>query len=198
MIGITLSPDQIRAAPPEVRRWLEQQIGTMFGLGAPPEPPPEAHDRLIVADLAVIRAILAVIQKLPPVVQVFFDLAREPAAPTGPGIRVLRVADIMRNCHLQAPEQVVACIDTINEAVRRIAGNPDVAVALLDDAGHCLVPDATARNILAVWQDMVGAHRLDAEAAAPVMAATPPPVFAAPYATSIPASAINAEPPGPR
>jgi hypothetical protein len=26
MIGITLSPEQIGQAPPEVRRWLEQQI----------------------------------------------------------------------------------------------------------------------------------------------------------------------------
>lgn len=26
MVGITLSPEQIREAPPDVRRWVEQQI----------------------------------------------------------------------------------------------------------------------------------------------------------------------------
>ena len=41
MIGISLSPEQVRAAPPEVRRWLEHEIGMTFGLAAPDHPAAE-------------------------------------------------------------------------------------------------------------------------------------------------------------
>jgi plasmid stabilization system protein ParE len=189
MIGLTLSPEQIRAAPQEVRRWLEQQIAATLGLGATQPQSIEPHPHLVECEPQVIHAILTVIQTLPPVLQVFFDLAREPAAVSPPGIRVLRIDDIMRHCHLQAPDQVTACLETINQALRRVAGNPDLAVTALDAAGHCLIADATARNILTVWQDMIGAHRLDT---APALApAGPPMVFTSPYAMSIPSSEVH-------
>jgi hypothetical protein len=35
MVGITLSPEQIRAAPPEVRRWLEHELAVSLGLNPP-------------------------------------------------------------------------------------------------------------------------------------------------------------------
>lgn len=35
MVGITLSAEQIRSAPPEVRRWLEKEVLVSFGLQAP-------------------------------------------------------------------------------------------------------------------------------------------------------------------
>ena len=191
MIGITLSPEQIRSAPLEVRRWLEQQIATSLGFNAlPAEPQPNLAE----CGPDLVRAILSVIHKIPPVTQVFFDLAREPAASAPNGLRVLNLMDIMQHCHLQAPEQVAACLSTINEALRRVTGNADVAVAAVDAVGHCLVTDSTARSILAVWQDMVGAHRLDGVPADGAMVA-PTPVFASPYAVSIPASAVNTTPP---
>lgn len=190
MIGITLSPEQIRTAPAEVRRWLEQQIATTLGFAAPE---PEHRPNLAECGPDVVQAVLGVIYKLPPVAQVFFDLAREPASPGPGGLRVLRLDEIMRHCNLQAPEQVAACLNTINEALRRVLGNPDVAIAAVDAVGHCLVAETTARSILAVWQDMVSAHRLDAAPAeGPAIAATP--VFNAPYAVSIPASAVNTAP----
>ena len=36
MAGITLSSDEIKAAPPEVRRWLEQEIIRAFGVQPTP------------------------------------------------------------------------------------------------------------------------------------------------------------------
>jgi hypothetical protein len=188
MIGITLSPEQIRAAPPEVRRWLEQQIATTLGFSAPqPEPQPN----LVECGPDLVRAILGVIHKLPPVAQVFFDLAREAAVEGPAGLRVLNLDDIMRHCNLQAPEQVAACLGTINEALRRVVGKPEVAVAAIDGLGHCVVTDSTARSILAVWEDMVGPHRLGVTPAEGA-AVAPTPVFSAPYSISIPAAAVNA------
>ena len=34
MIGITLSADQIRSAPPEVRRWIEHEVIAALGVAA--------------------------------------------------------------------------------------------------------------------------------------------------------------------
>jgi hypothetical protein len=36
MVGVTLSPEQMRNAPPEVRRWLEQEILACLVCGSPP------------------------------------------------------------------------------------------------------------------------------------------------------------------
>jgi hypothetical protein len=41
MIGITLSAEQVRAAPPEVRRWIEHEISVAFGAAVPGQPQAE-------------------------------------------------------------------------------------------------------------------------------------------------------------
>jgi Trp operon repressor len=38
MAGVTLTADEIKAAPPEVRRWLEQEIVRAFGVQSAPAP----------------------------------------------------------------------------------------------------------------------------------------------------------------
>jgi hypothetical protein len=47
MIGITLTTDQIRSAPPEVRRWIEHEVIASLGLAADAPvratPPQAAH-----------------------------------------------------------------------------------------------------------------------------------------------------------
>ena len=70
MVGITLSPQQIHQAPPEVRRWIEQQIGDALGLSrtAPTVEAPPKH--LVCCRLEEARAILPMITGLLPVVSV--------------------------------------------------------------------------------------------------------------------------------
>jgi hypothetical protein len=45
-------------------------------------------------------------------------------------------------------------------ALQRLRGEPDAALTALDAAGHCVVADATARSILALWQEIVAAREL--------------------------------------
>ncbi len=50
MIGITLTTDQIRNAPPDVRRWIEHEVIASLGLAAtrPPAPAlPEQSAHLV-------------------------------------------------------------------------------------------------------------------------------------------------------
>ena len=110
MVGLSLSAEQINQAPPEVRRWLEQQVSDTLGFRRP-EPvfqQPERH--LLGCGLEEARAILSMIQGLLPVTSVFFELGRENATTAGQGLRALRLEEISRHARLQAPQQVIACL----------------------------------------------------------------------------------------
>lgn len=190
MVGITLSPEQIRQAPPEIRRWLEQQIAGTLGLypAAPAMQAPAHH--LVGCDVAAARSILSLIQGSLPVVSVFFELGRDPVATSPQGLRALALDDIARHVHLQNAEQVAACLAVIDEALQRACNQPDAALTALDGAGHCLVADTTARSILALWREIIAAREVAPLPDGPdrVMApAAAPATFQSPhYAMSMP------------
>lgn len=154
MVGITLSPEQVRAAPPEVRCWLENQIAATLGL----QPHPVALDTVPPTFVSCgpedARKVLALIWAMLPVTHVFLDLGRESAVLTSHGMRLLHLDDMVRQCRLRSPDDIVKCLETINEAFRRVTDDPRAVLAAPDNAGHCLVPDATARAIQSVWQDL--------------------------------------------
>src|SRR6185436_19036363 len=106
------------------------------------------------------RGVLSLINDILPVMNVFFELAREPAVATAQGLRALRLDDMARHVRLQGPEQVMACLRAIDEALQRVNGAPDALLTALDGAGHCLVAHTTARSILALWQEIVAARDL--------------------------------------
>ena len=159
MVGITLSPEQIGQAPPEVRRWLEQQISATLGLYRPqPEMAPlERH--LVGFDLDGARAVLSLIQGALPVTSVFFELGREPVGASPQGVRALRLDDMVHGARLRSADQLIACLRSIDVAAQRACGNPEAVLTVLDGAGHCLVADVTSRNILALWQEIMAAHQ---------------------------------------
>ncbi len=189
MVGITLSPEQINQAPPEVRRWLEEQISGSLGLyrREPMLRAPEPH--MIACDAEEARAILSLIQGMLPVVSVFFELGREPVAVSPQGLRALRLDEIAQHARLRSPEEAVACLKVIDGALQRAYGKPDAVLTAIDAAGHCLVADATARSILALWQEIVAAHDLVQPGRPAVQAmptATMPLQGQAPYEMSMP------------
>jgi hypothetical protein len=159
MTGITLTAEQIRAAPPEVRHWLEQQIAQLLGLpdGAevPATPPP-----LIAANPELAGAILGQIQNMLPVVAVFFELGREQGSLVANGLRAFRLADIARHARLASVEQVLQALAVIDAALRRAAGNTEATLHALDAQGHVFVAEATSRSILILWQQIVAARGL--------------------------------------
>ena len=163
MAGITLSVDEIKAAPPEVRRWLEHEIARAFG--GQPAPSPAGTHALIGCNVEEARDMLALVQGMLPAVSVFFELGREAASVAVHGLRAFRIADILRHARLQSPDQVVECLDVLTEALERVRGDPAAAFFALDDQGHCLVAEATMRSILRLWQEIVAQR---SEASEPV------------------------------
>lgn len=153
MAGITLSAEEIKAAPPEVRRWLEQEMLRAIGVQVARAQPAPAG--LVGCNVEEARDILNLVQAMLPVVNVFFELGREAASVAVHGMRAFSIADIQRHVRLQSPDQVVECLDVLTQALRRSRGDVAASFYALDDQGHCLVAEATMRSILRLWQDIV-------------------------------------------
>lgn len=160
MVGITLTPEQIRAAPPEVRRWLEHELAVSLGLNPPALPithPSSPHIAACTPEEAA--QVLSLIQGMLPAVQVFFELGREGAGP-GEGIAAFRLADIMRHTRLEVPDKVLACLEVLDQAVQRVRNDPSATFHAVDERGYCLVAAQTQRSIRAIWQQLVAQREL--------------------------------------
>ena len=159
MIGISLTAEQIRAAPPEVRHWIEQQIVAIFAPAA--EMPPEQR-HLASLTPGDAQALLEQIEDILPVVSVFFELGRETASVPVQGLRVFRLPDIMRHTRLQSVAQVIECLDVINDALRNVRKDPEALVCGVDREGRCFVAESTSHAIFTLWQGIVAARGLQA------------------------------------
>jgi hypothetical protein len=158
MVGLTLSAEQIRNAPAEVRRWLEQELLAALGL-QPPSSEPNAP-QLVACSSEEAGHVLSRIQGMIPVVNVFFELGREGARTDIEGVEAFRLEDILRHTRLQTLEQVVACLDSISEAVGQVRGDPEATFYRLDGRGYCFVAERTQRSIARIWQEMIAAGNL--------------------------------------
>lgn len=159
MVGISLTAEQIRAAPPEVRHWIEQQVAAVF---APMAEAAEHPAPLHLAQLAPgdAQAVLEQIEDILPVVGVFFELGRESASVVMQGMRVFRLAEMLRHTRLESVSQVAECLDVINDALRQVRHDPQAMLCAVDREGRCFVAEATSRAVLTLWQGIVAAHAL--------------------------------------
>lgn len=162
MPGITLSADEIKSAPPEIRRWLEQEV--IRTLGAQPTQAPSGAPPLVGCNIEEARDMLALVQGMLPVVSVFFELGREAASVPVHGMRAFRIADIQRHTRMQSPDQVRQCMDVLADALQRIRGDANAAFYAVDNQGHCLIAETTMRNVLRLWQEIVAQRGLQPDA----------------------------------
>ncbi len=160
MIGITLTSEQIRTAPPEVRRWIEREV--MTSLGQPPQSaddskPHAAH--LAICGEQEAAAILSQIQGVLPAVNVFFELGRQGAIFGQPNIEAYLLLDIAHHARLPDVSQVAACLDLINQAFSNVCGDETAKFCGLDREGHCFIALETQQNILRLWQKVIASQQ---------------------------------------
>lgn len=158
MIGITLSADQIRSAPAEVRRWIEHQVLAGLGLAAdaPPQPSLPVQSAHVVALTAEDAAkVLAQIERMLPAVNVFFEFARPGVSLGQPPVMMIRLIDILHHTRLQNIGQVMACLEMINRALIEIRRDSSVRFCAFDNEGHCLIAPETQRAVASVWQSVI-------------------------------------------
>ncbi len=154
MIGITLTMEQIRNAPPAVRQWIEREVTGALGLAerpsAPAVPAQEAH--MIACSVEDAEAILTQIQDALPAVNVFFEFGRPTISYGEPPMMAFRLLDLMYDARLHDVGQVTACLQLIDDALRRVRRDASARFCGFDNEGHCFVPAQTQGSIAALWQ----------------------------------------------
>ncbi|RFB76460.1 hypothetical protein [Methylovirgula sp. 4M-Z18] len=162
MVGIKLNAEQIQTAPPEVRRWLDQQIGSSTML-----PESTASDRSEKAHLVActpqdVVAIYEAVQHIPPVVNVYFELGREGEGVEFNGLGAFRLTDIVRHARLADLLQLDICLQILNRALREHRRDANATLYFMSAAEYCVVAAATRQSISGLWNEMVSLQQLQA------------------------------------
>ncbi|HVW69068.1 MAG TPA: hypothetical protein VHB68_08830 [Steroidobacteraceae bacterium] len=190
MIGITFSSEQIRKAPAEVRRWIEQEVTTSLGLEAQAGDSRRQIGQLASCSQGELAALLSLIQGVFPAVNVFFELGRKGTGFAEDRLEAYRLSDIQHHTRLQSCEQVLSCLNFINESFHRVRGTTGVSLCG-SDGDYCFVATETQQNIRRLWVELVGHGEIAAEPGEPVSGDAAalrerPPVGARPAAADSP------------
>jgi hypothetical protein len=179
MTSFTFSAEQVKAAPPEVRRWIEAEISRALGMLAnSPSGPSEAHESaLAICRTDEMAELLKRISGNLLVMRVFFELAREaPSGGASAPLHLFNIGEMLRHAQLTNVNQLFKCFDAINRVLREIRDNAEASVFGFDEAGHIYIHETTYRSIRQVWEQLLLAH--------------------SPGALSEPVDALNAAPDG--
>ena len=155
MIGITLSVDQVRSAPPEVRRWIEHEVIAALGIAAAsPAAPSTATSHLVACTVEDVSALLPRLEGFLPAVNVLFEFSRPGISMGQPPVMQFRLMDILHHTRLRNVGQVIDCLDAINRALADIRRDSAARFCGYDHEGHCLIAPQTQASVAAVWQDL--------------------------------------------
>jgi hypothetical protein len=176
MTSFTFSVEQLRAAPPEVRRWVEHELAAALSsmngverdpsqVHAPALAACEAEEALQVFELIKSNFLLS---------QVFFELTRDtPNTRAAPSLHAFSLAEILRHTRLADGDRLLACFDAINRAFQTIRNDPEATLFGFDQYGHVYVHETTHRSTRQAWEQALAAHSPPAEGMAPASFALP-------------------------
>jgi hypothetical protein len=177
MTSFTFSLEQLRSAPPEVRRWIENEIAATLGGLAREHAPSEPHsaelaactpeEALRVFDLIKGNFLLS---------QVFFELAREtPHAGGTTPFHTLNIGDLLRHTRLSDGDRLADCFTAINQAFQSVRNDEEAALFGFDQQGRVYIHETTHQSIRWVWQQLVAAHAPGPGGSPPAGIGGPPP-----------------------
>ena len=161
MISFTFSVEQVKSAPPEVRRWMENEIAKAlaFQTHSPHDPSKMQANELAICPLDELIQLFNLISSNFVVTQVFFELAREtPLTHNMSSLHALNLSDMQRHVQLGDGHQLIECLNIINQALQRVRNDPTASLFAGDETGHIYVHETTHRNIRQLRERLVGAH----------------------------------------
>ena len=151
MIGITLTSDQIRSAPKEVRQWIEHEVIAALGFGASAVAPAQsAH--VVSCTVEEAADVLAQIRGMVPAVNVFFEFGRPTSSFGQPPLMAFRLIDILHYTRLENIEQVM---EVINQVLAQARKDESVKFCGFDSEGRCFVMLETQASIAKLWQSLL-------------------------------------------
>ena len=161
MTSFTFSAEQVKSAPPEVRRWIENEIVKAFGTRPNADITPS---EMQIGPLAICTAeeaaeIFNLISGNFPVTQVFFELTREtPFTRSAAPLHSLNLSDMLRHVQFAHSNQLFECFNIINQALQKIRHDPGASLFAFDEVGHVYVHETTCQSIRQLWHQLVPAH----------------------------------------
>jgi hypothetical protein len=183
MTSFTFTLDQLRSAPPEVRRWVESEIAAALGSLPRPE---HGYSRPHEAELAACTPeealkVFELIKGNFLLSQVFFELAREtPSAGGASPFHTLNIAEMLRHTRLADGDRLADCFTALNKVFQNVRADGEAALFGFDQFGRVYIHETTHQSIRWVWQQLVSAHAPGPGGAQP--AGGPPPFgFAPPH-----------------
>jgi hypothetical protein len=161
MTSFTFSIEQVRSAPPEVRRWIEHEImAALAGLNKSEHDPSQIHAAALAACMLQEAAqLFEMIKGNLLLSQIFFELAR--GMPTSHGaapLHPISVGDILRHTRLGNGDRLVDCFTAINQAFQTIRNDPEATLFGFDQQGHVFIHQATHDSIRQLWEQLFAAH----------------------------------------
>ena len=175
MISLTFSLDQVRSAPPEVRRWIEHEgAAALAALSRPELDPLHPHAAARSACTAPEAGeVYELIKGNFLLSQVFFELACEtPGNRGGPSLYALGLVDMLRHTRLADGDRLVDCFNAINQAFQTIRNEPEANVFGFDQYGRVWIHPMTQDSIRELWEQLF--HRQPPMTGEPAMPTTGP------------------------
>jgi hypothetical protein len=161
MTSFTFSAEQFRSAPPEVRRWMENEIAKALGSSTHYRHDPLKMETSALAACTIeeIAQIFNLISGNFLVTQVLFELAREtPLSHGGPSLHGVNFDDMQRHMQLDDGRLLIECLNVINQALQRVRNDPAASLFASDEQGHLYIHEATYRNIRRLREQLLPAH----------------------------------------
>ena len=161
MTSFTFSIEQVRSAPPEVRRWIEREIAAaLAALSKAEHDPSQVHAAAVAACMPEeVVQLFELIKGNFLLSQVFFELAREtPNSHGAASLYPISIADVLRHTRLGDGDRLVDCFTAINRAFQSIRNDPEATLFGFDQYGHVFIHQTTHDNIRQLWEQLFGTH----------------------------------------
>jgi hypothetical protein len=173
MISFGFTMDQIRSAPPEVRRWFETEIVGALREAAGPRPEPAHSPELAACTPEEALGVFELIQNDFATAQVFLEFGREPPLPNSPRpLHAFGIGEFKRKLRL-SDDRLADCFGTLNRAFMRVRNSPEAGLLGFDQANHVYLHEMTHASIRSVWEKLTVAG-MPARDAAPPFGFVPP------------------------
>lgn len=160
MIGFSFSPEQLRSAPAEVRRWAEREIAAGLAqiAGSPGDAAPVHAPTLAACMPDEAAQIFDLVKGDFLLSQVFFDLGHEsPLAHGTPPLHAVGVDDVLRHTRIAGVDRLGQYFGAIDQAFRAIRNDPEATLFAFDQQGGVYIHEATCRSIRQLWERLFAA-----------------------------------------
>jgi hypothetical protein len=161
MTSFTFSVDQLRSAPPEVRRWLENEVAAALASVNRPEhgqSAPHGAELSACTPEEAVR-VFELIKDNFLLSQVFFELARELPSTGAPSpFHVINIGEMLRHTRIADGDRLADCFTAINRVFQTVRNDEEAALFGFDQFGRVYIHQATHQSIRLVWQQLVAAH----------------------------------------